>query len=599
MAIIVEHPLGTLTFPEGTTEAEINRSLVQLEAEYGDEYGLGETLGRSFERGISATARGAEQLSGVDVPLTDFGTEEDLRREFQRRVMQEQSPVTSFVGEIGGAIADPVTLPTKVAKVPMTVMGLLSGGAYGALEPTYEELEDSRVANTLFGTGIGGALGGTLDLAKRFLNRTDLADEASEQSAEAVGEAIDNVQKAAIRSEVDDDLEVVQEAVQETVEETPTPVPAPEPIKLTEVEPVNFELPPVLKRQQPKLMGARVDFENDIDMALYKIGSGAKGTDDLVNWTSRILKVDEDTVKSMAKRYRADTMSAGKKQAIDASVAKTKLGTIKAPVSPSYQALVDQAQKKVERINEQERAQANFLQQLQRQKATKTVDLAQLAQDIKAAGAPVQSMGAMKTDPLRIPADRVSDATVQKVMETPEAPTPRGQASATLRTELDEFVNKFIPALSKGRYVAKGRQARQGKGTMDALGRAGTKRAAQIAREAGSVSEYFTALKATDAKNLDPEDIVASTSVQQEIDNIIEETHDYYTRMIDQYGSVENMPADIQRDVLENILPALLTKQVISGSLTRASDMMNAQRLVNSIRRRENAVKELLGQRCY
>ena len=596
MAIIVEHPLGTLTFPDGTTEAEINRSLVELEAEYGEEYGLGETLSRSFERGISATARGAEQLSGVDVPLTDFGTEEDLRREFQRRVMQEQSPVSSFVGEIGGAIADPVTLPAKVAKVPMTVMGLLSGGAYGFLEPTYEEMDDSRVANTLLGSGVGGVFGGTLDIAKRFLNRSDLAEEASEQSAEATGEAIENVQKAVSKSELEDDVEILDEAVEEVAEEQPIEVPD---IKLSEPEPVSYNLPPILKKQPPKIAGNKVEFENDIDFALYKIGANPKGSDDLVEWTSRILNTDPDTVKAMGKKYRSDTVNAGKKQAIDASVAKTKLGSIKAPLSPSYKAMIDSSQKQAQRINEAERAQYNFMRDLQQQQAKGQVDLAQLQQNIKAAGAPKTSMGAMKTSPMRIPAERVKDTTVQKVMETPETAPAKGQASPTLRAKLDEFVGKFTPAMSKGRFIAKGREKRYGKVTYDALGRAGTKRAAQMAREAGSAEEYFAALKATDAKYLDPEDIVASAPVQQEIDTIIEESHDFYTRMIAEYGSVEDMPADIQRDIVENILPALFTKQVISGSLTRASDMMNAQRLVNSIRRRENEVKELLGQRCY
>lgn len=593
MAIVVEHPLGTLTFPDGTTEEEINQSLVQLEAEYGEEYGLGETLGRSFERGISATARGIEQASGLNVPLVEQGTEQDLEREFQRRVMQEQSPVASFAGEVGGAILDPVTIPAKIAKVPATVIGLLSGGAYGFLEPTYEEMGDSVVANTLFGAGFGTLLGGGVDIAKRLINRSDVAEEVSEQAGEATSEAIENVQKAATKSELDDDVDVVTEAVEEVGEELPE-----RPVQLTEVDEPSYVLPQILKGSAPKIMGSRVDFDNDIDLALYKIGANSKNKADLIDWTSRVLGVDANTVEAMAKRYRSDTINAGKKQAVDASVAKTKLGAINAPVSESYGALVQNARKEAEVVNEAERAQANFYEQLRRQQATKTVDAAEVGEQVRLAGTSPQSIGAAKTKPLDVPAD-VPEATVQRVMDEPETPTPKGQASVTLRKDLDSFVSKFIPALAKGRYTAKGRQARQGKGTQSAMERAGVKRVAQIAQRAGSAEEYFTALKAADAKNLDPEDIVASASVQQDIDAIITDSFEYYQKMVDEYGGVDKMPADVQRDIVESIMPALLTKQIISGSLTRASDMLNAQKLVNQIRRRERVVTELLGQRCY
>jgi hypothetical protein len=171
VAIVVNHRLGQFRFPDNYTEAQINNKIIEAEAEYGEQYGIGETLYRAAERGLTGTARGLEQSATGEIEpgLNLFGSEDltDLEKERELRIMLEQNPVAGYSALLLGSLADPVTLPfafTKLIKSANIVkQGLSRGAAGGAvggvLEPTYEEFGDSTVLNVMAGTGLGAGLG--------------------------------------------------------------------------------------------------------------------------------------------------------------------------------------------------------------------------------------------------------------------------------------------------------------------------------------------------------------------------------------------------------------------------------------------------------
>jgi hypothetical protein len=169
MAVTVQHPTyGLIEFPDGYTEAQINNALIDLDAREGEQYGIGETLFRAAERGLTSTARGIEQMTTgeIDQGISLSGTS-DFEKERELRIMLQQNPLSGYSALLLGSLADPVTLPfafTKLIKSANIVkQGLSRGAAGGAtgglLEPTYEEFGDSAVLNIMAGAGLGAGLG--------------------------------------------------------------------------------------------------------------------------------------------------------------------------------------------------------------------------------------------------------------------------------------------------------------------------------------------------------------------------------------------------------------------------------------------------------
>lgn len=168
MPVTVQHPeYGIIEFPDGYSESQINNALINLDAREGEQYGIGETLYRSAERGFTSTARGIEQgLTGeiADGALTSVS---DAEAERELRIMLEQNPLAGYSGLLLGSLADPVTLPfawTKLIKSgniikQATTRGAAGGATGGLLEPVYEDYGDSRVLNIMAGGGLGAGVG--------------------------------------------------------------------------------------------------------------------------------------------------------------------------------------------------------------------------------------------------------------------------------------------------------------------------------------------------------------------------------------------------------------------------------------------------------
>ena len=602
MPIIVDHPLARVEFPDGTSSEDINATLAELEAQYGPEIGMLEAAGTGFRQGVTSTARGIEQALPEPVREFVYGEgepqeldREEFAREFQTRVAEAQDPIATLVGRFAGDILDPVgaLLPfQKIEKVTEglgKIRGTMAAGAgagavAGAAEPTFEELGDSAVFNILAGTGFGAGLGGVIGaLAKRGARQVEEPEvEAPVQPREPA------------EPEVSDVVEQLQPEMPELIPTTP-----------------EFKLEPMLpsfRKATPKLDNTRVTFENDFDRALYMAGKGGKNATPMKNYVKRVTGLDDETVDQLAK-VEFDRI---RKKVIRDRKDKPDLKTIPIRSSQAFKRIIGTKIQQNQAQRQKELADIQKVRDLAQKSETRVVgaggsqakttsDVLKSVREAEASAGRGGSVGAARVSPLRQRPERtIPERDIQKAFEgAPEAPVA-GRAKPFLESEeLNNFFSQMRPVIARGSRVATGRAERQGMATESALTRAGSKRAAEIARQSGSLNDYFTALKQADAKALDPEDIVASAPVQAEADQVIREVVDDYNNLLTRYGSADKIPAEIQRDIVEKAFNSIATKQIISGSLTRASDLMNAQKLVNKARRSDEAIEEMLGQRCF
>lgn len=610
MPIVVNHPLARVEFPDDTTTEEINATLVELEAKHGPEIGVLEAGSAGLRQGFTSTKRGIIDLlpdplaearqsirefvygEGVD----DTAQRDEFAKEFQYRVAQEQQPVAATGGRIAGDVLDPIgalipfTRLQKAAKglgqVGSTIAAGMGAGAIGGLaEPTYEELGDSAVFNILAGTAGGGAIGGIAGLlAKRF------------------GKQIEEPEIAPPKEEAPVTPEVTPvEALQPEMPKAPEMIPVTPEYKME-------EMLPSFRKATPRVGDKRVTFDNDLDRALYMVGKGGKNTEPMINYAKRVTGLDDETIKLMGtaeynrvvKKVKADTK------------AKPYLKTIPMRSSSAYKDIIGtkiaQTEKKratelaqVAKLKEQAQAPAEVLPV---QAGTPTKTNRDIIKEVRAQAQAAEtggSVGSSRVSPLRQRPDKdVPEADVRKVMEGQPEAIPPGRAKPFLEAEeMNDFAQRMSQIFRKGSRKATGRAARQGLGTQSALANAGAKRATQLVREAGTLNDYFIGLRGVDPRLIDPEDIIASAPVQSEADQIVKEVVQDYANAITKYGDAESIPADIQRDLVERAFNSIMVKQTISGSLTRASDMFNAQKMVNKARRKDEALAEMLGERCY
>jgi len=610
MAIIVNHPLGRFEFPDDTSVEVINQKIIQAEAEYGEERDTLDILGTQIERGFTSTARGLEDF--LPETVTDFFyaegaedamQEEDLRNEYEARVQEAQSPITSFGSRLIGDIADPVgfLLPgQKISKVAKTGSKLLdyvltgSGAGFvaGVTEPVYEEVGDSRVLNTLFGTGLGAGLGaGARGLERIFRRGDDTIGDAAEEATEARA--------------LDDEVETTLETVADDV--TPTPRNIPEELaeavarveaQLTQPIPdvpklgdTNIPLPqagdplPRLKFELESIKEGTVT-DGELRTMQSLINKNNKQIEDIkaskVDPKSRAAKknkADLEKFQQKNREYQAriDTHNAAVKADEDlkalnkgnidklSETSRGRLEAIRAEVTPT------RTPTPLQRAVAPTEAPAPTIQGLQGLTPPKVIDASTLGRrgsrkrPIPSAEEQMQaleetirreqqgSVGAMQVDPLTRTQRRIADTTVEKVFQR--------QAPAS---EATKEIEKML-------------------------------------QEAGSVEEFLKILDTAQKGNvrLTPAQIVASAPLQRRMDKFIAQAEEDYANAIQQYGTADAIPADLQRDLVERTFESIYLKQIISGSLTRASDELNAQKLVNKLKRREEAVSQLLGTRCY
>ncbi len=148
---------------------------------------------------------GGSSIKGILDLAGGLDKERALAERQASEIASANAPVAGFVGELGGAFADPITAPAFMLKGlkaatlagTMAKQGAVQGAIGGTLEPVLTP-EESRLLNTITGTAVGTVFGAGLGKASEgvinFLEKraTKAADaDTSKAAIDDVAKAID------------------------------------------------------------------------------------------------------------------------------------------------------------------------------------------------------------------------------------------------------------------------------------------------------------------------------------------------------------------------------------------------------------------------
>jgi hypothetical protein len=316
----------------------------------GEEYTPGEVVARASERGTTANLRGTSDLVGLgktaavqeeqvatpgyEDPLSWMGgtplspeaerssladpqekQKTDFEREYEFRVMQEQSPWWANSAYIAtSVVADPTNLLAvglgKKVWQGAVAFGAL-GGATAAVEPVYEEWGDDRLTNIGYGLGFGAVLGaGATKLSNVLEARAAKKSAAVEADGTAKPLTEEEEALAAEGNRMADELIGSEDPTQATITQATKAL---DNVATTASLPI---LPTRLAGAKPKYGSVDLNFETDIDKAFYIIGnpkSKSAKHDEYVDYLSKALGVPEAEVMKVASKARVDLLDQIKK----------------------------------------------------------------------------------------------------------------------------------------------------------------------------------------------------------------------------------------------------------------------------------------------
>lgn len=359
---------GNVEFPDSMSPEEIEKA-IQVNLGLGPPRAIGtaETIARGLERGVTSDIRGGAQLlqkAGISVgagpegfeptdPITammgtplapegqraslaapDVKQETDFQRELAFRLAADQNPVAGYGSLITGMVASPLNLipfggPVKSTAQAAKQFGL-AGAVGGALDPVYEEFNDSRLLNTAlggaFGIGVGGIVGKLVEkygskVAEDIVSTAKVSPDGNEIATPHYRLRLD-ADGNLVREEVEVtekllDARKAAEERREVLEDVPAfKVESPE---VTATKAVEQEVLPVLPQYlsgaAPRFAKSTVDFETDIDKALYIVGNPTTKSarhDDYMAFLQQALKTDKGTITNLASEVRKEVIQAGK-----------------------------------------------------------------------------------------------------------------------------------------------------------------------------------------------------------------------------------------------------------------------------------------------
>jgi hypothetical protein len=626
MAIVVEHPLGTFEFPDDYNAEQINQKIIEAEAQYGEQYGIYDTLHRSVERGFTSTARGIEEFITGDIG-DGIGTEgTDAEREYEYRKMLAQNPGTAIAGTIGGSILDPITAPLaflKLFKIGGTLAtgalrGGIAGASGGATEPVYDEYGDSAALNIMLGTGVGSLLGGA---AGKFFPKA-LTDD--------VQQAIEDAEAAARKAELDTELERTNMMDMLNARTVDTAVAE----KATQTQAQPLRGVEATARLEDELYAKGADgYLPDSQVKVIK-AKQAKAQADLATEEAKLVKVQKALARvkkpgpqQIAKaRVEAQQTNVNKAKAIldehtarltknaEARRAGTQYDKLTKgqPLNKANQARLQQYKLAEPKLTPVEAMPAPKLEPVVPQKPTVQFKVAEdsmtpLQDSIMRPLSDSGSIGAMRTSPIQLRGDRAF--TPKETARFDEAEglrlqrdrkgraTTRGAPEASLPPALQEMAGKAYASVNSLRYgaaTAMGRGATRGSGSYAAMAGGAARTRKQIEEAGDSVYDYII-----NKPDLTASEVVMAAPIRKEILERLAVLQDDYDNFITKYKTFDKVPADEQRKFLNELLPSLLFHRKLSGEGTKAADKLNAMKIVKNALRRDERIKELFGTRCY
>jgi hypothetical protein len=297
----------------------------------GKEIGAWDAFTSNASRSIQSSLQNiAGWMGAEDNPETEQILQQ---KESEARIATETNPVAGILGQVVGAIADPITLPALVLK-PLTIAGsalktgalrgVVAGTFGGAINPVFEEFGDSRLANIATGATLGGAIGtGAAALLKKY--GIDISgDPQSPEYAEKLKEeilALPNDRKDQLLLEWNGQLEAEKpkllsfDGTVTRAEDDAFEIPTkrtewnPELKSLETVEEVADELPtlPPQVKKAVKINKVDAEFSNDIDHALWVAGEN-KGVSSraAMSWLTEKTGLGQREVQGIANKARME-----------------------------------------------------------------------------------------------------------------------------------------------------------------------------------------------------------------------------------------------------------------------------------------------------
>ena len=593
---------------DDATQQLIDEEIKRIQEESG--------FARQAQYAGASTFIGLAQLAErLGVPIS---VAEDLvlRERLAADVASEDSPIAGLAGTAAGTaieiLGGPLSALGRLGKGSMALGGGIVGGASGALEPVLTE-DDSRLFNTLVGTGIGGALGGALGaLTRRNRDAQETVQDQLEQ--------LENLAKPRIR------LKTTTERA-----ETPAVETGPKPrIRVKETRPDGTQvvdvlgevpaapkLPKALAGASPRFNQTNIKFNNDLEKAMYIVGrSDTKSArhDDYLEFIRKATGLTTEEAQAVSRRVRDDIAKDLRRQGID----RGAKGEVPDELTPTMSSSLDpivrrQQERPVLETREIPPAPPQPTQipagKPRIRVRPKTAERSTPVTDILERQAEGGSAGAARTSPVQLRGDR--DFTPEEIARFGEEGLgPRTRTDVKRRTTPQatpeygvfpgpgrEVASRALQSLNVLRYgqnVVRGRGATRGSGTRRAMASAAAKTRRQISETGDSLYDYIL-------RTPDPtaDDIVATAPLQREMQIRVGELGEVYENLVRQYGSANKIPADEVRDLLNELLPSMMVLRKIRGELTSASDKLNAARFVKDALKRDEAIRQLFGTRCY
>lgn len=208
---------------------------------------MGETaFSGAMKRFIQA---GGSSIKGIVDLAGGLNKERALAERTAAQIASSTSPIAGTVGELAGAIADPITAPAfalkglKAATLvgTMAKQGAVQGGLSGVLEPVLTP-EESRLFNTVAGTAVGTVFGAGLGKASEGV--------------------INFLEKRAIKAADADTTKAAIDDVAKTVDNPPS---------RQEAQDVNYDIPAYLRRAEAEGVPAAPVVREPLDPVQAKL----------------------------------------------------------------------------------------------------------------------------------------------------------------------------------------------------------------------------------------------------------------------------------------------------------------------------------------
>jgi hypothetical protein len=366
--MIVEVPvLGKIEVPDDMPPDEIMRIV-------GDYAGVDTTkpisdwraFTRGLERGLTGTARGFAQVDGykestepvapVD-PMTDAAMitpsgvsaetqkQTDIRKEFEYELAKIQgNKAASYGGYALGTVLDPVNLigGGGVSTIRgLATEGAVLGGVQGFFDPIYgsEDTLGARAFNSAIGATAGGVIGaGFGKLFNVDARAKTEADTGFPTDTGKVGQDVDI--NAAPQTDVTDTLtsintpNIVQNAVPGVQNQFELP-----------------KLPQYLSGAKPSFFKSGIEFETDLDKALYIIGNPmtkSKAGNEYLSFVKYSLNLNDTQAMDLAQKVRQEVIAKGKEVQKSAGLAGKQADKIPFSMSKSLDNVINPVQKNLD-----------------------------------------------------------------------------------------------------------------------------------------------------------------------------------------------------------------------------------------------------------